>query len=61
MAAYSMHQAHCCATADFFCHHCPQQHLSDEDFQEVFRMDRDAFRSLQSWKQIDLKKKVHLF
>ena len=53
--------AYCCSAADLLCHCFHQQHLSDEDFHEVFGMDRDAFRSLQSWKQIDLKKKVHLF
>jgi len=36
-------------------------HLSDEDFQKAFRMDRKSFYSLQQWKQIDLKKRANLF
>lgn len=38
-----------------------QAHLSDEDFHQVFCMDRNTFYSLQRWKQAELKKKANLF
>ena len=38
-----------------------EQHLSDEDFTEVFGMDKGAFNSLPKWKQQQKKKSVELF
>nr|XP_047935583.1 villin-1 [Anser cygnoides] len=39
----------------------PQQHLSDQDFQAVFGMNRAAFGNLPLWKQQNLKKEKGLF
>lgn len=38
-----------------------EKSLSDEDFQEVFGMTKEAFQALAGWKQAGLKKKVGLF
>jgi hypothetical protein len=38
-----------------------EQYLSDKDFWAVFKMKREAFRNLQSWKQQELKKRANLF
>ncbi|CAM8963769.1 unnamed protein product [Rhodiola kirilowii] len=38
-----------------------EAYLSDEDFQTVFSMTKDAFKKLPRWKQDMLKKKVDLF
>lgn len=38
-----------------------EQHLSAEDFQKCFGMDKEAFAALKDWKRKDLKKKVNLF
>uniref|UniRef100_A0AAF5CYV8 HP domain-containing protein n=1 Tax=Strongyloides stercoralis TaxID=6248 RepID=A0AAF5CYV8_STRER len=40
---------------------CLENYLSDCDFEEVFKMSREKFNSLQKWKQIELKKSVNLF
>lgn len=36
-------------------------HLVDSEFQDVFKMSRDAFDDLPQWRQVALKKKVGLF
>lgn len=38
-----------------------EQNLNDEDFQEAFGMEREAFEALPLWKQRDLKVKAKLF
>lgn len=38
-----------------------EAHLSDDAFQSVFGMNKDAFYALRPWKQKDLKKKKNLF
>uniref|UniRef100_A0A8B9R3J0 HP domain-containing protein n=1 Tax=Anas platyrhynchos TaxID=8839 RepID=A0A8B9R3J0_ANAPL len=38
-----------------------EQHLSDQDFQAVFGMNRSAFGNLPVWKQQNLKKEKGLF
>ena len=38
-----------------------EQYLSDEQFQEVFSMDKAAFKAMPLWKRQDKKKKVGLF
>lgn len=38
-----------------------EQYLSDEEFQQLFGMARDAFAKLAGWRRDDLKKKVGLF
>ena len=38
-----------------------EEYLSDEDFQQVFRMDRDAFAKLPAWKRKNLKTSAKLF
>ncbi|XVF07215.1 hypothetical protein REPUB_Repub06bG0119400 [Reevesia pubescens] len=38
-----------------------EAYLSDEEFQTVFRMEKEAFYKLPKWKQDMLKKKVDLF
>lgn len=46
-----------CSASSLF----PQNHLSDQDFQAVFGMDRSAFGKLPLWKQQKLKKDKGLF
>ncbi|XP_022790762.1 supervillin-like isoform X2 [Stylophora pistillata] len=36
-------------------------YLSDDDFKEIFKMEKEAFSKLPGWKQINLKKAVGLF
>ncbi|MBA0552287.1 hypothetical protein Golob_023113, partial [Gossypium lobatum] len=38
-----------------------EAYLSDEEFQAVFGMEKEAFYKLPKWKQDMLKKKVDLF
>jgi len=38
-----------------------EAYLSDSDFQEIFKMDKEAFGKLPGWKQVNLKKAVRLF
>lgn len=38
-----------------------ETYLSDEEFIEVFKMDRATFQKLPQFRQIELKKKVYLF
>ena len=38
-----------------------ERHLTDADFDAVFRMSREAFYGLPDWKRCDLKRKNHLF
>ena len=38
-----------------------QLYLSDEDFQEIFKMDRAAWDSKKPWQKIELKKELELF
>ena len=38
-----------------------EAYLSDEEFESVFKMSRQAFEALKDWKQTDLKKKFGLF
>lgn len=38
-----------------------EYHLSDEEFKEVFNMDKKSFESLQEWKRIQYKKNAGLF
>lgn len=38
-----------------------EQYLSDEQFQEVFEMSKDAFKAMPLWKRQGKKKKVGLF
>lgn len=38
-----------------------QAYLSDEDFQTIFGMTKDAFYQLPKWKQDMQKKKADLF
>mmetsp|Transcript_25665 Transcript_25665/g.71812 ORF Transcript_25665/g.71812 Transcript_25665/m.71812 type:complete len:401 (+) Transcript_25665:136-1338(+) len=38
-----------------------EKYLSDEEFQTVFKMTKDEFANLKSWKKTDLKKAVKLF
>merc|ERR1712129_432137 len=38
-----------------------EKHLSDEDFMEVFEMDKEAFYGLVKWKQNKLKKSKGFF
>ena len=39
----------------------PEWHLSDNEFVNVFKMDRDAFNALTSWKKTEARKTVGLF
>ncbi len=41
--------------------HAKETFLSDDEFQKVFQMDKNAFESLAKWKQQAAKKKVGLF
>lgn len=36
-------------------------HLSDAEFQEVFKMSREAWASVPAWKKLRVKKEVQLF
>eukprot|EP01024_Parvocaulis_polyphysoides_P040084 TRINITY_DN3640_c0_g4_i2.p1 TRINITY_DN3640_c0_g4~~TRINITY_DN3640_c0_g4_i2.p1 ORF type:complete len:918 (-),score=215.37 TRINITY_DN3640_c0_g4_i2:1688-4390(-) len=36
-------------------------YLSDDEFQKLFKMDKDDFQGLPKWKQQNLKKGLHLF
>ena len=38
-----------------------EKHLSDADFDLVFRVSREDFYKLPYWKRCDLKRKYHLF
>jgi len=38
-----------------------EQYLADDEFQQVFKMERGAFNALPKWKQNTLKKKAKLF
>ena len=38
-----------------------QAYLTDEDFEEIFKMPKDAFYSLPEWKRVNMKKQVNLF
>lgn len=38
-----------------------EAHLSDAEFEMVFRLPRDEFYTLPYWKRCDLKRKYHLF
>ena len=38
-----------------------QTYLSDEDFQSIFKVDRENFYKQPVWKQRDMKKRVNLF
>jgi len=38
-----------------------EQYLSAEDFKIVFKMDRESFKKLPSWKRLMLKKQYKLF
>ncbi|VDN23615.1 unnamed protein product [Gongylonema pulchrum] len=38
-----------------------EQYLDDDEFASLFQMERDAFYALPRWKQIELRKKHHLF
>ena len=38
-----------------------EKHLSDADFDMVFRLSREDFYRLPYWKRCDLKRKYHLF
>ncbi|ELU09414.1 hypothetical protein CAPTEDRAFT_117424, partial [Capitella teleta] len=38
-----------------------EDHLSDEEFESIFHMDRLEFHRLAEWKRCDLKKRVNLF
>lgn len=38
-----------------------QAYLSDEDFEAILEMPKEAFYKLPKWKQDQLKKKVDLF
>eukprot|EP01102_Stenamoeba_stenopodia_P018955 TRINITY_DN7033_c0_g1_i3.p1 TRINITY_DN7033_c0_g1~~TRINITY_DN7033_c0_g1_i3.p1 ORF type:complete len:546 (+),score=95.37 TRINITY_DN7033_c0_g1_i3:702-2339(+) len=42
-------------------HECLEMHLSDIEFEKVFRMSRDAFARLPAWKQVVLKKDHRLY
>jgi len=37
------------------------EYLTDEEFEAVFKMKREAYRQLKGWKQTDLRKKFELF
>lgn len=36
-------------------------HLTQDDFNQLFKMDRDQFKRLAEWKRNDLKRKADLF
>lgn len=38
-----------------------QMYLSPEEFEEIFKMSKEAFYQLPRWKQDQVKKKVDLF
>ena len=38
-----------------------EQHLSDEEFQKHFKMDKAAFNLLPKWKKLGAKKAAKLF
>ena len=38
-----------------------EDYLSQEEFVEVFKLTRDAFKKLAAWRRLNLKKKVGLF
>ncbi|XP_067029010.1 advillin-like [Acropora muricata] len=38
-----------------------EAYLSDSSFQELFKMDKEAFNKLPGWRQVKLKKDVGLF
>lgn len=38
-----------------------EYHLTDEEFKEVFNMDKKTFESLAEWKRIQHKKNAGLF
>jgi len=41
--------------------HNREQHLSEEEFQIIFKMDRVAFNKLTRWRRQELKKRYNLF
>ena len=38
-----------------------EKYLTDEEFQKVFKMDREKFYKLPDWKRQDLKARAKLF
>ncbi len=38
-----------------------EEYLNEPEFQQVFGMDRDAFKKLPAWRQAQAKKKANLF
>lgn len=38
-----------------------EYHLTDEDFEKVFDMDKKSYQSLPRWKQQELRRKNGLF
>ncbi len=38
-----------------------EAYLSDSDFKDLFKMDREAFDALPQWKQVNMKKSLRLF
>jgi hypothetical protein len=38
-----------------------QQHLSKEEFEELFHMTQEEFYRLAEWKRNDIKKRIELF
>eukprot|EP00794_Sanderia_malayensis_P005528 gene5528-6213_t len=38
-----------------------EAYLADDEFQQIFHMDKDGFYNMPAWKQRDMKKKVSLF
>ena len=40
---------------------CLEKYLNDEDFEQVFGMQRSDFENLLKWKQIQLRKSKQLF
>jgi len=38
-----------------------ESYLSDSDFEELLKMNREAFGKLQGWRQTELKKSAGLF
>ena len=40
---------------------CKELYLSDDEFRQVFEMDKKTFYAMRLWKQRELKKRVGLF
>jgi len=42
-------------------HHYQEEYLSDAEFEQVFGIDKEEFKSMPAWKRINAKKSKGLF